>query len=226
MLYLYQKTRTIWLINMTTYSDKKLWLLPDELPVNEMFYSLQGEGHHAGLAAFFVRLAGCEVGCPWCDTKESWKVDENQIIKLDAILKAIALTRARSVVVTGGEPTLYALDRLCKALKNNDLKVFLETSGVYPLTGTWDWVCLSPKNHRQPLTEIYRRADELKIVISTDSDVQWAEENARKVSATCQLYLQADWNNDEKMIPFLINYIKNHPQWKLSLQTHKLLNIR
>ena len=196
-----------------------------EIPRMESYYTLQGEGFHQGKAAYFIRLAGCDVGCVWCDVKESWEMDESQIKAIKDIAAEASKYKSRIAVITGGEPLMYNLDGLTKSLQQSGFRTHLETSGAYPLTGQWDWICLSPKKFKEPLTGIFQYADELKIIVFNKSDLNWAEENAERVSQHCKLYLQPEWGKAEKMIPLIIDYIKQHPKWELSLQLHKYLNL-
>ncbi len=198
---------------------------PDELPAMESFYTLQGEGFHQGKAAYFIRLAGCDVGCVWCDVKASWEVKQEQIRTIESIVADALKHKSRIAVITGGEPLLYDLKPLTKALQQADFHTHIETSGAYPLTGKWNWICLSPKKFKQPLPENFKHADELKIIVYNKSDFKWAEENAAKVSSKCKLYLQPEWSKAEQMLPQIIEYIKQHPKWELSLQLHKYLNL-
>ena len=191
----------------------------------EAFYTIQGEGHFSGNSAYFIRLGGCDVGCVWCDVKESWDAEKWPKQSVDQIVEAALLHKTRLVVVTGGEPLMYNLDHLTNALKTHGLNTNIETSGAYPLSGIWNWVCFSPKKFMKPKDEIYHMADELKVVIYNKSDFAWAEEHAAKVNPDCLLYLQPEWDKSEKMLPTIIEYVKNNPQWKISLQTHKFMNI-
>ncbi|HXH18433.1 MAG TPA: 7-carboxy-7-deazaguanine synthase QueE [Chitinophagales bacterium] len=196
-----------------------------EIPVMETYLTLQGEGFHQGKAAYFIRLAGCDIGCMWCDVKESWDVDESQIKSIKEITAEAALHKSRMAVITGGEPLMYNLDTLTKALQQEGFRTHLETSGAYPLTGTWDWICLSPKKFKPPLPGIFQYADELKVIVYNKSDFKWAEENAEKVSAKCKLFLQPEWSRAEQLLPLIIDYIRQHPQWELSVQLHKYLHM-
>lgn len=196
-----------------------------ELPLMEAFYTLQGEGFHAGEAAYFIRLAGCDVGCHWCDVKESWDASLHQISSTDQIVDQAMRHASRFAVVTGGEPFMYELTDLSKKLWEKNFYTAVETCGAYPLSGKWHWICLSPKKTKAPLPEFYPEADELKIIIFNKSDFKWAEDHAARVSDNCHLYLQAEWSKKDEMTPLIIAYIKNNPQWKISLQTHKYLNI-
>lgn len=199
--------------------------LSREIPLMESFYTLQGEGFHQGKAAYFIRLAGCDVGCIWCDVKDSWKVKKDQIKSIKEIVEQATKHKSRIAVITGGEPLMYNLEALTKALHKAGFKIHLETSGAYPLSGKWDWICVSPKKFKQPLPEIYKHVNELKIIIYNKSDFKWAEDNATKFSETCKLYLQPEWSVSQKMLPLIIDYIKQHPKWELSLQIHKYVGL-
>lgn len=195
------------------------------LPVMEEFYTLQGEGFNTGQAAYFIRIGGCDVGCRWCDVKESWNASQFPPSPVDPIVERAASFPAKAVVITGGEPMLYNLDYLCRELENRGIRRFLETSGSQPLSGTWDWVCMSPKKDSPPLNENALKASELKVIVHDDTDFNWAEENARTVSPDCQLYLQPEWSQRSTMMPKIIRYIQSHPRWKISLQSHKYMRI-
>ncbi|HUX83973.1 MAG TPA: 7-carboxy-7-deazaguanine synthase QueE [Chitinophagaceae bacterium] len=194
-------------------------------PVMELFQTLQGEGFHQGSAACFIRLGGCDVGCTWCDVKESWPLQDHPLIAVDSIAAEASSCPARIAVVTGGEPLMHQLDPLTAALHQAGMKTHLETSGAYPLSGDWDWICLSPKKFRAPIPEICPRADELKVVVYHPSDLQWAERYASQVSASCRLYLQPEWSRRELLGSLLTDYIQSHPQWALSLQLHKYIGL-
>ena len=196
-----------------------------KLPVMEAFYTLQGEGYHQGKAAYFIRLAGCDVGCHWCDVKESWNVDSNQYRPIQNIVDEAQKHPSKFAVITGGEPLIYNLDQLTSNLISNDFTIAMETSGAYPLSGDWHWICLSPKKFKAPLEDIYPKVNELKVIIYNKSDFKWAEEHAEKVSKDCLLYLQVEWSKKEEMTPLVIDYIKKNPQWRISNQSHKYLNI-
>jgi organic radical activating enzyme len=196
-----------------------------ELPIMEAFYTLQGEGHHGGRAAYFIRLAGCDVGCHWCDVKESWEVGREQLKNIDSLIDDAKKHSARFAVITGGEPLIYNLEILTHKLIENGFELAIETSGAYPLSGKWHWICLSPKKRMKPREEIYQKANELKVVIYNQDDFRWAEEERKKVSANCLLYLQPEWSKAEKIQEQIINYIKENPEWRISLQSHKYLNI-
>ena len=202
------------------------------LPVMEAFYTLQGEGFHQGTAAYFMRLGGCDVGCFWCDVKESWDASahpQKSIVQIiDEAKQAISCQTSvinPIFVITGGEPLLHNLDALTARLQSEDFKTHIETSGSSPLSGYWDWICLSPKKFKKPLPEAFAAANELKIIIYNKNDFKWAEENAARVSKHCKLYLQPEWSKAADVTPLIIEYIKAHPQWQLSLQVHKYLNI-
>lgn len=191
----------------------------------ESFYTMQGEGFQSGRAAYFIRLAGCDVGCHWCDVKESWEVGEDQHRSIDSLVKEATAENSRFAVITGGEPLIYDLNPLCEALQSEGFELAIETSGAYPLSGNWHWICLSPKKRKNPLAEIYQKADELKIIIYNKDDFKWAEEEAKKVSKSCLLYLQPEWSKEAEMKDEIIQFIKENPQWRISLQNHKYLNI-
>lgn len=195
------------------------------LPLMEEFYTIQGEGFHSGRTAYFIRLGGCDVGCHWCDVKESWNAELHPLTEVQTIVNNAKQHPAKAVVVTGGEPLLYNLNLLTSELHKLDIKTFIETSGAYPLSGKWDWICLSPKKFKAPLPEIMSKADELKIIIFNASDFEWAEKHATGVSSSCKLYLQPEWSNANKMTPLIVEYVKNHPKWEISLQTHKYMRI-
>jgi 7-carboxy-7-deazaguanine synthase len=195
------------------------------LPIVEEFYTLQGEGHFTGHAAYFIRIGGCDVGCPWCDTKVSWNASKHPFKPVDELIKNAAACPASFAVITGGEPLMYNLESLCKGLKTAGVKTSLETSGAYPLSGEWDWICLSPKTHKPPVPEIFLHANELKMVIAEEKDIEWAVENARKVNAECELYLQPEWSVFRTILPFLVEFVKQNPEWNISLQAHKFMRI-
>lgn len=195
------------------------------LPLMEDFYTIQGEGFYQGHAAYFIRLGGCDVGCVWCDVKESWDANIHPIVSVDVMAERAAASGGKIAVITGGEPVMYDLSELTKALHARGLETNIETSGAYPLTGAWDWVCLSPKKFKAPHSSVFEKADELKIIIYNKSDFAWAEEHAAKVDATCQLFLQPEWSKEKEMLPLIIEYVKKNPQWQVSLQVHKYMNI-
>ena len=206
-------------INQNIFEDGK------KLPLVEEFYTIQGEGYFTGKPAYFIRIGGCDIGCSWCDTKYSWNPDLFPPVNTDEIVERIIRTETKSVVVTGGEPLMYNLDYLCSELKRNNIKTFIETSGSHPLTGEWDWICLSPKEVNPPLEKIYSKADELKIIIQTINDFIWAEITSEKVNQSCKLYLQPEWSQFEKIIPEIVGYVKKNPKWSISLQVHKFMHI-
>jgi 7-carboxy-7-deazaguanine synthase len=195
------------------------------LPVMEMFYSVQGEGYHTGSAAAFLRIGGCDVGCHWCDIKESWDASIHPLTSLEKITDTIASFKATTVVVTGGEPLLYNLDPLCRQLKKMGLQVHLETSGAHPLSGLFDWICLSPKPETHPLPELVQMADELKVVIAQKDDFAWAEENSNLVKNKCILYLQPEWSKYDSITQEIVEYVKQNTKWHISLQAHKFMRI-
>ncbi len=194
------------------------------LPLMEAFYTLQGEGYHKGSAAFFIRIGGCDVGCHWCDVKESWDANLHPPTPIEHIVTQ-AKQYSDTVVVTGGEPLMWNMDPLCKALHGLGMQVHIETSGAYALTGTWDWFCLSPKKNKRPLQAAYDYADELKVIIYNKDDFKFAEEQAAQVAPSCKLFLQPEWSRREKVMPLIVDYVLANPKWKASLQTHKYLNI-
>jgi len=191
----------------------------------EQFYTIQGEGNFSGRPAYFIRLAGCDIGCVWCDVKESWDAGEHQITAISDLIKNVIETNTEFCVITGGEPAMYPLNPLIDALKSHGIETAIETSGCYALDGNIDWYCFSPKKFKAPTNEAYQRANELKVIIAHPSDFEWAEGHASKVSGDCQLYLQPEWSKQERFLPLIIDYIKSHPQWRVSLQTHKFMNI-
>ena len=195
------------------------------LPIMEYFYTIQGEGFYSGRAAFFVRLAGCDVGCVWCDVKESWNLDEHPLLTIDFIEKEVLDSGADFVVITGGEPAMYDLTTLISRLKSHSIEIAIETSGTYPLIGEIDWYCFSPKKFKEPVEEAYTKANELKVIISHPSDFEWAENHVLKLALECKLYLQPEWSKQERFLPLIIDYVKKHPKWRISLQTHKFMNI-
>ncbi len=208
-----------------TVSDTK-----QMIPVMEHFYTIQGEGFHQGKAAYFIRLGGCDVGCVWCDVKESWDADKHPGYSIDQVV-SMAETGVPGdrenliVVITGGEPLMHNLDELTKSLKEKGFHNNIETSGAHPLSGHWDWICLSPKKFKAPLPEVISKANELKVVVFNKSDFAWAEKYATRVSPNCKLYLQPEWSKASITTPLIIDYIKAHPEWQLSLQVHKYINV-
>jgi organic radical activating enzyme len=195
------------------------------LPLVESFFTIQGEGYNTGRAAYFIRLGGCDVGCSWCDAKQTWNPRLHPPVHYMKIVEEAVASGSRSIVITGGEPLSYPLDKLCNALKNNGFEIFLETSGSKPLSGVFDWICLSPKQKKQPLPELYSVASELKVIIENSTNLVWAEQNRKLVSPVCRLYLQPEWSRSRTILPVIIEYVKKHPEWSISLQTHKYMNI-
>jgi 7-carboxy-7-deazaguanine synthase len=194
------------------------------LPLMEAFYTLQGEGYHKGSAAYFIRIGGCDVGCHWCDVKESWNASLHPPTEIQTIVSGVK-KYSNTVVVTGGEPLMWPMDPLTDALREEGIQIHIETSGAYPLSGSWDWFCLSPKKNKLPTAEAYARADELKMIVYNKDDLRFAEEQAAKVRQECKLFLQPEWSKRERVMPLLVDYVLNNPKWKVSLQTHKYLNI-
>lgn len=205
--------------------DQKLLDGGKLLPLVEEFYTLQGEGIQTGTPAYFIRLGGCDVGCSWCDTKHSWNPTLFPPVPAEQIVERASQYPAKAVVVTGGEPSTYPLDFFTRLLQEAGIKTFIETSGAYPLTGHWDWICLSPKQNAPPVGDIHQKAHELKVVIHQPSDIEWAEAHAMKVGSHCALLLQPEWSRREQLIPLLIDYIQTNPKWRLSLQVHKWIRI-
>lgn len=191
----------------------------------EQFYTIQGEGFNTGRAAYFIRLGGCDVGCVWCDVKESWDANAHPRQAVADLVAAASEHPGRNVVITGGEPLMHNCGPLTKALQAAGFQTWIETSGAHPLSGNWDWVCVSPKKFKAPLPEVLAHADELKIIVFNDSDFKWAEEHAALVPSTTRLYLQPEWSRAARMTPALIDYVKANPRWQVSLQTHKYLDI-
>ncbi len=195
------------------------------LPVMEAFYTLQGEGFHQGRAAYFIRLGGCDVGCFWCDVKDSWDASKHPQLSIDEIVNAAVVHPSRLAVITGGEPLLYDLNELTAQLKQKGFETNIETSGSSPLSGNWDWICLSPKKFKAPLPTIISKAHELKVVIYNKHDFEWAETYAAQVNQNCMLYLQPEWDKAAEISPSIIEYIQLYPKWRMSTQVHKYLNI-
>ncbi len=196
-----------------------------ELPVMESFYTIQGEGFFQGRAAYFIRLGGCDVGCVWCDVKESWDAAAHPKREVTALVAEVKNTAAEMVVITGGEPLLHDLAILTEQLQAAGLETNIETSGSSPLSGNWNWICLSPKKFKAPLAEVVPFANELKIIVYNKTDFKWGEEFAAMVSPNCKLYLQPEWSKAQEIMPFIVGYIKANPKWELSLQLHKYINV-
>ena len=199
--------------------------ITSSLPVMEHFYTLQGEGFHQGKAAYFIRLGGCDVGCVWCDVKDSWDAEKHAKYEVRSLKSEVGKTPAQIVVITGGEPLMHDLNSLTVELRSAGFKTHIETSGAYPINGKWDWICLSPKKFKAPLPEIIPLANELKVVVFNKSDFEWAEKYATLVSSQCKLYLQPEWDKAAEITPQIIEYIKANPKWELSLQIHKYINV-
>jgi hypothetical protein len=195
------------------------------LPVMEHFYTIQGEGYHQGRAAYFIRLGGCDVGCVWCDVKESWPIENHPKFSINEIVEFVKQSKTKLVVITGGEPLMHNLNELTALLQANHFETNIETSGAHVLSGQWNWICLSPKKFKAPLPEIIPHANELKIIIFNKSDFEWAEKHAASVSANCKLYLQPEWDKAAEITPAIIEYIKANPKWELSLQIHKYIHV-
>jgi len=191
----------------------------------ELFYSLQGEGYHQGKAAFFIRLAGCDVGCVWCDVKYSWDASKHPVLSVEEIVAAAAAHPSRIAIVTGGEPLLHQLDPLTTALKAAGFQTHIETSGSSPMSGSWDWVCFSPKKFKAPLPESVKAADELKVVVFNTSDFAFANSFVNDIAFDCKKYLQPEWEKSDAMTPLVIEYIKSNPSWELSAQLHKYIQV-
>ncbi len=194
------------------------------LPLMEEFYTIQGEGFHKGTAAYFIRVGGCDVGCHWCDVKESWNAELHPPTAIGQIVENAA-KYSKTIVITGGEPLTWNMGPLTQLLKAQGMQIHIETSGAYKLTGIWDWICLSPKKMKLPTEEVYQQAHELKVIVFNKDDFRFAEEQAAKVNKDCILYLQPEWSKREKMSALIVDYVMQNPQWKVSLQTHKYLNI-
>ena len=194
------------------------------LPLMEAFYTLQGEGYHKGSAAYFIRIGGCDVGCHWCDVKESWNAELHPPTDISVIVEE-AKKYSNTVVVTGGEPLMWSMDPLTNALHEKEIQIHIETSGAYPLSGNWDWFCLSPKKNKLPISDAYQRADELKMIVYNKDDLRFAEEQAAMVNKNCKLFLQPEWSKRDTVMPLLVDYVLENSKWKVSLQTHKYLNI-
>ena len=205
--------------------DQKLFEGGRKLPLVEEFYTIQGEGYHTGKAAYFIRIGGCDVGCSWCDTKFSWNPSLHPVVPAEQIVEHVIAHPAAAVVVTGGEPLMANMDYLTGMLKREGIETFLETSGAYPLTGTWDWICLSPKRNAPPVEELFKKAHELKVIIASEEDLDWAIKNGERVDAGCKLYLQPEWSQREVILPLIIEFAKENPQWMISLQSHKYMRI-
>lgn len=203
---------------------KKTTEITTTLPLMEAFDTIQGEGYHCGKAAYFIRLGGCDVGCHWCDVKESWDADTHTYLSIREIVDQVPKKRDL-VVITGGEPLMWKLDELTKQLAKRGKKIHLETSGAYAVSGRWDWFCLSPKKRKLPVKEAYPMANELKVIVYNNSDFKFAADESQKVSAECKLLLQPEWSRRHKVMPKIVDFVKKYPRWVISLQTHKYLNV-
>jgi organic radical activating enzyme len=212
-------------IYVATVSSPTILTTPAALPLMEAFYTIQGEGYHQGKAAYFIRLGGCDVGCHWCDVKESWDMDAHPKVSIQQIVAQAAIYPGRMAVITGGEPLMHNLDSLCNLLHENGFQTNIETSGAYPLSGSWDWICFSPKKFKEPHPGIYDQAHELKVIIYNKSDFAWAESFAAGMNPACKLFLQPEWSRSSQMLPLIIEYVKSNPRWEVSLQIHKYMNI-
>ena len=195
------------------------------LALMEAFYSIQGEGFHTGKAAYFLRIGGCDVGCHWCDVKESWDVNLHPLTEVDEIIRLIDETRVDTVVITGGEPLMWNLNLLCNRLRRKGLQVYLETSGAYPVSGEFDWICLSPKKNQKAFDEIKQLANELKIIVQNKHDLKWAKQQQLEVSTSCKLYLQPEWSKRDKIMSLITDFVMENTEWQISLQTHKYMNL-
>ncbi len=197
------------------------------IPIHEIFYSIQGEGYYSGKAAFFIRLAGCDVGCVWCDSKETWKANKHNLLSIEQIIETLPINEGtKFVVITGGEPSMYKLNSLTKCLKEMGFYIAVETSGVYNLEATFDWITLSPKKHKPPTNDMLNSANELKVVIASENDFVFASSCALKTNSNCRLYLQTEWSRRKQIMPLIIEFVKSNPKWKISLQMHKLFEFR
>jgi organic radical activating enzyme len=197
----------------------------EHLPLMEEFYTIQGEGFNTGQAAYFIRLGGCDVGCHWCDVKESWDASLHPLTSIREIVEKASSFPAKAVVITGGEPLLYNLEPLCSMLHEQGIRIFLETSGAYPVSGSFDWICVSPKKFKSPRKDMLAIADELKVIVFNKQDFDWAEQHASFLKTNCLQYLQPEWSKSTVLMPEIVEFVKMNPQWKISLQTHKYMHI-
>lgn len=195
------------------------------LPVMEDFYTIQGEGFNSGKAAYFVRVGGCDVGCHWCDVKESWDASLHPLVKVEDVVEKVIQSGSKAVVITGGEPLQYNMDYITAEFKKKNIETFIETSGAFSLSGNWNWICLSPKKTMNPLPEVYQKANELKVIVYNKNDFDWALEQAKKVNKDCLLFLQPEWSKSNDMMPLIVEFVKTHQNWMVSLQSHKYMNI-
>lgn len=208
-----------------SFSEEILVNNGELLPLMEAFYSIQGEGYHSGTAAYFLRIGGCDVGCHWCDVKESWDANLHPLVSVEEIVNSIDEKKISTVVITGGEPLMWNLEKLTRLLKKKNMQIHLETSGVFPLSGDFDWICLSPKKRQNALQLIKEKANELKVIIINKHDLHWANEQRKFVSESCKLYLQPEWSKANDVMPLITNFVMNNPDWRVSLQTHKYMKI-
>ena len=200
--------------------------MSQKLPVMERFYTIQGEGVHSGCPSYFIRLAGCDVGCVWCDVKESWNAEEHPLLTVEELIADVISAGANRVIVTGGEPLMHDLTALTTGLRARAIAVHLETSGVHPLSGEWNWITFSPKKFKRPTEEIFQKAHEMKVIVFHPSDIAWAEELSQKLNSDCSLLLQPEWERSEEVLPLILNHITTFPKWRLSLQTHKYIGVQ
>jgi len=200
--------------------------MSQKLPVMERFYTIQGEGVHSGCPAYFIRFAGCDVGCVWCDVKESWNAEEHPLLTVEELIADVTSAGANRVIVTGGEPLMHDLTALTSGLRAREIAVHLETSGVHPLSGEWNWITFSPKKFKRPTEEIFQKAHEMKVIVFHPSDIAWAEELSQKLNSDCSLLLQPEWERSEEVLPLILNHITTFPKWRLSLQTHKYIGVQ
>jgi organic radical activating enzyme len=200
--------------------------MSQKLPVMERFYTIQGEGVHSGCPAYFIRLAGCDVGCVWCDVKDSWNAEEHPLLSVEELINDVVHAGSNRVIITGGEPLMHDLQELTVGLRSNAIAVHLETSGVHSLSGEWNWITFSPKKFKRPTEEIFQKAHEMKVIVFHPSDIAWAEELSKKLNSECSLLLQPEWERSEEMLPLIMNFITSNPQWRLSLQTHKYIGVQ
>jgi len=209
----------------TLTTEENIVLKQHHLPLMEHFYTIQGEGFNTGKAAYFLRLGGCDVGCVWCDVKDSWDAHKHPQVSYNEMLVYVSRVKAPHVVITGGEPLMYNLTDLTTLFQLNGIKTWIETSGAHEISGNWDWVCLSPKKFKMPVESIYQYANELKIIVYNKTDFDWAIQQAAKVTKACKLYIQPEWSKEKQIMPLIIDFVKQNPQWTISLQTHKYLDI-
>ncbi len=196
-----------------------------QYPLMEHYYTIQGEGYNTGKAAYFIRLGGCDVGCVWCDVKDSWDASKHPKHSINSLLKMVEDAGAKRVVITGGEPAMYDLEPITTLFSIKGKELFIETSGAYPISGTWDWICVSPKKFKAPLTSELKKANELKVIVFNQSDFDWALEHAKSVGPDCKLFLQPEYSVQHRVLPGIIDFVKLHPDWQISLQTHKVMQI-